>query len=420
MDLLLEWIPAEDFEWKSPDSILERISLKSISLSKYCGSPLVGIKTGANDAFIYTVKDLGINSDFLQPYLFGKNVGRYEILEPVPNIVFPYKREHNKYITVEFIDLGKLGEYLTKNETVLKARAIIREKYPRGLCQWYEYQQINHAINYNKPKIVFPNISDKPSFAIDNRCLVDMTAFVIQANDSYLLSLLNSKLVFYVISLIAVKRRGGYLEWKVQYVEKIPIRRIEFSTSSQDRTYYLGKAKELYENFLSKNDQDCLLNFVDHHLSKEPEESDVVHDLLAFMAEEMMQLNKQKRSAQKEFLGWLVKTLRILPDKEDRNGIDVLTGRGKLADFPGDYQKGEPPLAFEELLDILRKNKGRLGVSLSDAGLIERLRNEYEGSLERVLPLKNRLAKTDSLIDQVVYRLYGLTDEEIGVVEGRG
>ncbi len=210
------------------------------------------------------------------------------------------------------------------------------------------------------------------------------------------------------------------MEWKVQYVEKIPIRRIEFSTSSQDRTYYLGKAKELYENFLSKNDQDCLLNFVDHHLSKEPEESDVVHDLLAFMAEEMMQLNKQKRSAQKEFLGWLVKTLRILPDKEDRNGIDVLTGRGKLADFPGDYQKGEPPLAFEELLDILRKNKGRLGVSLSDAGLIERLRNEYEGSLERVLPLKNRLAKTDSLIDQVVYRLYGLTDEEIGVVEGRG
>jgi hypothetical protein len=32
--------------------------------------------------------------------------------------------------------------------------------------------------------------------------------------------------------------------------------------------------------------------------------------------------------------------------------------------------------------------------------------------------LKNRLAKTDALIDQVVYRLYGLAGEEIGVVEG--
>jgi hypothetical protein len=29
------------------------------------------------------------------------------------------------------------------------------------------------------------------------------------------------------------------------------------------------------------------------------------------------------------------------------------------------------------------------------------------------------LAKTDALIDAVVYRLYGLTEEEIGVVEGK-
>jgi hypothetical protein len=36
-----------------------------------------------------------------------------------------------------------------------------------------------------------------------------------------------------------------------------------------------------------------------------------------------------------------------------------------------------------------------------------------------LLPLKARLAATDRLIDQVVYRLYELTDEEIAVVEGR-
>jgi hypothetical protein len=57
---------------------------------------------------------------------------------------------------------------------------------------------------------------------------------------------------------------------------------------------------------------------------------------------------------------------------------------------------------------------------LSDAGLVDRVRKEYEGSLERVLPVKDRLARTDALIDQVVYRLYGVTEEEVGVVEGRG
>ncbi len=144
------------------------------------------------------------------------------------------------------------------------------------------------------------------------------------------------------------------------------------------------------------------------------------HDLLAFLAEEMIRLNKEKRAAQKEFSEWLVTTLKILPDKEGRKGIDVLTGKGKIADYPGDYQKGEPPLTFEELLDILRKNKVRLGVSLSDTTLIDRLRATYATSLEKVLPLKNRLARTDALIDQVVYRLYGLTEEEIRVVEGRG
>jgi hypothetical protein len=99
--------------------------------------------------------------------------------------------------------------------------------------------------------------------------------------------------------------------------------------------------------------------------------------------------------------------------------IDVLIGKAKLANYPGDYQKGEPSLAIEELLDILRKNKTRLGVSLSDTTLLDRVSREYEASLARVLPLKERLAKTDRLIDAVVYRLYGLTEEEIAVVEGR-
>ena len=96
----------------------------------------------------------------------------------------------------------------------------------------------------------------------------------------------------------------------------------------------------------------------------------------------------------------------------------MLTGKAKLADYPADYQKGEPPLA-DDLLEILRKNKNRLGVSLSDTGLVGRIRKMYEESLQRVLPMKERLGKTDALIDAVVYRLYGLTEEEIRVVEGK-
>src|SRR5438105_7427190 len=232
----------------------------------------------------------------------------------------------------------------------------------------------------------------------------------------FLLAILNSTLMEWFFK----KNFNSDLNIGPDDAKKFPIRRINFTLSSDQRGYYLAKAKNLYTYCLEKNEQNCLLGFVDHHLSQEVEESDVVHDLLAFLAEEMIRLNKEKWVAQEEFLKWLATYLNMSSDKDGRRGIDVLTGKAKLADYPGDYQKGESPLAFEELLDILRKNKGRLGVSLSDAGLVDRVRKEYEGSLERVLPLKDRLAKTDALIDQVVYRLYGLTEEEIGVVEGRG
>jgi len=32
-------------------------------------------------------------------------------------------------------------------------------------------------------------------------------------------------------------------------------------------------------------------------------------------------------------------------------------------------------------------------------------------------PLKEKIKTTDNLIDQIVYRLYGLTDKEIEIVE---
>ena len=70
-----------------------------------------------------------------------------------------------------------------------------------------------------------------------------------------------------------------------------------------------------------------------------------------------------------------------------------------------------------ELLDILQKNKGRLGVRLGDGGLVEQVRAMHEGSLARALPLKEWLAQTDALIDQVVHRLYGLGEDEIKIIE---
>lgn len=48
-----------------------------------------------------------------------------------------------------------------------------------------------------------------------------------------------------------------------------------------------------------------------------------------------------------------------------------------------------------------------------------RLKAEFEGSLRKLLPLRERIKQTDELIDAVVYKLYGLTEEEIRIGEGK-
>ena len=77
-------------------------------------------------------------------------------------------------------------------------------------------------------------------------------------------------------------------------------------------------------------------------------------------------------------------------------------------------------LKFDELLAVLKKNKRKLkdyDPARREPG--ETLRAEFEGSVGKLLPLLERIKETDELIDQIVYKLYGLTEEKIGIVEGK-
>ena len=148
------------------------------------------------------------------------------------------------------------------------------------------------------------------------------------------------------------------------------------------------------------------------------EQSDVVHDILAFLAKQMIELNRKKQARIKEFLEWLDVELEVKPDKKGNTGIEALTGKTKLKNYLGDYQKREEALSFDEFWAILRKNKNRIGRNLSPS-FMQEVKQAYNDSLGHLLPIKEKLRLTDSLIDQIVYRLYGLTQEEIQVVEDR-
>jgi len=191
-------------------------------------------------------------------------------------------------------------------------------------------------------------------------------------------------------------------EVKFPHVQKshlirLPIRRIEFTTPEKLRVSLLGEAKQLYQRSLKDGKPDAVLAFVAEQLAAKPERADVVHDLLAFLAERMTALNREKLAAAQRFL----------TDLKDFHGVDAhaLKPKTKLDEFW--------ELEAAEVFAHFRANKLRLKDSDE-----EKIRARFQKAKDKLMPLESSLVFTDDLIDQIVYRLYGLTEAEIKIVEG--
>ncbi len=137
-------------------------------------------------------------------------------------------------------------------------------------------------------------------------------------------------------------------------------------------------------------------------LSAAPEESDVVHDLLAHLAERMIEMNKKKNEEIKGFLRWL--------EGEIGAPVEELANKTALKEY---YAHD-----FETFAGALVKNKKKLkdGYDPTRREPKDRLQQEYNASVGKLAPLLKKIEATDGLIDAIVYRLYGLNDEEIKIV----
>jgi len=131
------------------------------------------------------------------------------------------------------------------------------------------------------------------------------------------------------------------------------------------------------------------------------EQSDVVHDLLAYLAEQMIELNREKQEEIQGFLKWIAREWEV--------DIETLALKTHLKE----YHEHD----FDEILRISKRNKKLIKPDPESREFQERLEREWKASMERLRPLKEKIRLTDGLIDQIVYRLYGLTDKEIEIVE---
>jgi type I restriction-modification system DNA methylase subunit len=354
-----------------------RVSVVIDKLEK-CGSPLGDfmyvrqcIKTGNDDKYVKT--SLDAPPEPYKPVLRGADINRYET------------DWCNTYV--------EYGDWLARNwqnkSFFEQPKIMIRETGER----------IAASSDFNDFYLLSTLYSVYPKERLD-----------VHEEINFLLAVINSNVAqFYMRELVFSLTAGAFTKARGNHYERLPIPRINFTTPANERERLTQQAIGAYDI----GDNPRLLQLVQADLGSH--KTDVVHDLLAHLAQRMIGLNKQKQTEVKRFLKWLEERLRIQPKKDGSTGIDSLSGKTIFQGYLGDYQTGEGELPWREFYYRLYQNRNRFAVSLSDVeGEIQR---EYEKSLETLIPIKRNLARTDVLIDKIVYRLYGLTDEEIELIE---
>jgi hypothetical protein len=207
---------------------------------------------------------------------------------------------------------------------------------------------------------------------------------------------------------VYMQQRGTFTKITAGGLSGLPIPRIEFTTPPEKRKELVEEALLRYEAYLEHGEDVSVRAFIGTRLMEEPEQADVVHDILAHLAGRMIEMHKHKQAEVKGFLGWLTNyTGRPVDD-------------WALKTYLRQYYEHD----WGEMQRILKRNQRKvpnvdLDVDAYRNEPAQKIREAWETSMETLRPLLTHIEATDCLIDRIVYELYGLTEEEIGVVEGR-
>ncbi len=181
-------------------NIKSKIEKIGIPLEKWDISINYGIKTGFNKAFIIDdeikeklIREDSKSSEIIKPVLKGKNVGRYNVSWKNLWLI----DTHNGYDSVKPIDINKYTP-IRKHLDCYSLK--INNRQDKGLTP-YNLRNCAYHIEFEKEKIIFQEIVQKPSFAYDEKSFfcIDTARIITGKNLKFLLSILNSKLFFYSI-----------------------------------------------------------------------------------------------------------------------------------------------------------------------------------------------------------------------------
>jgi methylase of polypeptide subunit release factors len=231
-------------------SILNKIRKIGLQLEEYiAGKVYYGIKTGYDKSFVIDLptknkliaKDPK-SVDFIKPYIIGDDVRNYLINFRDRFIILIPKGWTNNNIGKN----NNAWKWLQKNypaiTSYLEPHAEMAQKRSDKGDYWWELRACSYYDEFEKNKIVYPEIAREPRFAYDtNKYYQNKTTFLIPTKDLYLLGVLNSKLAWTFLkrtcTVLGDADKGGRLMLQWIYVKQLPIKKIDFNNSTEKKSH---------------------------------------------------------------------------------------------------------------------------------------------------------------------------------------
>lgn len=242
-----------DFHTSDIAALLAKLDACGTPLSKLSESIFQGIASGKDEVFYVnseTISEWSIEKALLLPLLKGQDVKRYVTHWSNHYVIYPYdvasKPIPEKKLKQEF---PKGYAYLVSKRDLLSGRSY----FDNSAKLWYELWNQRKRRNFERLRIVTPEISSRNNFALTKMFSGNTKTYHIVLNEdeeaSYklILGLLNSRLLQFYYCSITTPMAGGFYAYKTQFLEKIPIR-------DSDKTAK-NRVVELVEKILAAKDK---------------------------------------------------------------------------------------------------------------------------------------------------------------------
>ncbi|ELY88596.1 Eco57I restriction-modification methylase domain-containing protein [Natrinema altunense] len=443
-----------------------------------------GARPGGEKVY-YSTNVENVEEELLRPFIKAEDIDPFSISLSNKNIIFPYKRNSEKYELINIENYPKTHSYLEENSGDIYGES--GSEFDIDLE--YGYYHTPEKLE-SEDLILCPDIAKENEFAIniDETPIFPNTVYAIDvSNKSELIkpitSILNSTLIELCLKSVSPNVRGGYYRYKTEYLEELPIPVDKLETSAGKEE----EIKEEIENMLSNLSHSITSDTIDTLNTFVGGESEIYRDSLSVLAEKQIFLTQAKRSLNLSFPDYLgsysegqtlseigfaqppegavasiisdtsedhpnLRIGQVMVIRESPTEIEIqLTARYK----PDPDKKGREaytetdPLPALKISDLTKTEadliEAFVPVAVDEAGgfanfrenatktnsPVDRLRKltlpavddvrdgleSYIETKERAEELEAKIEKTDELIDEIVYELYGLTEEEIEIVE---